>query len=79
MRLINADALIDMLKKLCDANCPYTKKQRDVMCRACTLGDAFSAVDDAPTIHPEPCSVCKWKDEYPWDHCEGCKAEGVSE
>ena len=30
-------------------------------------------------IQLDPCSVCRWKDEHPWDMCEGCKAEVVSE
>ena len=56
MRLINADDLVERLDALCDLNCPYTKKQRSVMCGSCALGSAFDAVEDMPTIEqPEPC------------------------
>lgn len=52
-RLIDADALSKSLDKLCDRVCQYSKAQRDVMCGACPLGDAFSVVEDeAPTIIP---------------------------
>ena len=49
-RLIDADELINSLDKLCDSVCPYTKKQRWVMCGACPLGGAFDVVDAQPTI-----------------------------
>ena len=49
--LIDRDALIKSLDRLCDRVCQYSKAQRKVMCSACPLGDAFAVVeDDAPTI-----------------------------
>ena len=53
-RLIDADALTKNLKELCNNNCQYTEKQRDVMCRACLLGDALDAIEDAPTVESQP-------------------------
>ena len=49
MKLIDADAAIDVFDKLCDANCVYSKKQRAVMCGACLLGSAFDVIDELPT------------------------------
>lgn len=51
--LIDRDALIKSLDKLCDRVCQYSKAQRKVMCSACPLGHAFTVIeDDAPTIIP---------------------------
>lgn len=65
MRLIDADALLEDVRKNSESY----------------FADDFAKywVDKQPTIHPDPCSVCKWADEHPWSVCEGCKAEGVSE
>ena len=49
-RLGELDKLIDRLDGLCELNCQYSKKQREVMCGACMLGLAFDVIDDAPTI-----------------------------
>jgi len=49
-RLGELDKLIDRLNGLCELNCQYSKKQREVMCGACMLGLAFDVIDDAPTI-----------------------------
>lgn len=68
-RMINADALIDELKKCRCPGAPYVDAGISI---------AIGKVCDAPTI-TDPCSVCKWSDEYKWEHCDGCKAEGVSE
>ena len=45
--------LLDTFKKMCDAQCPYTEKQRDVMCGAFALGDAIMALEDAPSVTPK--------------------------
>ncbi len=50
MRSIDADALTNGLTELCNLNCPYTPKQREVMCDACLLGLALEKVEDAPTV-----------------------------
>lgn len=47
-KYIDADKLSIDLQHRCDVICPYTKAQRDVMCRACLLGDAIDTVDDQP-------------------------------
>ena len=50
MRLKDADELLIKLQWHCDLNCPYTKKQRDVMCDSCLLGDAKDYIDRAPIV-----------------------------
>lgn len=52
-RLTDADLLTNKLTELCDINCPYTPKEREVMCSACLLGAALEVVEDAPTAEPE--------------------------
>lgn len=49
-RLIDATYTLNMLKKYCDANCKYTECERDVMCRACPIGDAIEIVEDTPIV-----------------------------
>ena len=53
MRLIDADAITKRMIAFCDKNCPYTPKERDVMCGACFMGAAMELLEDAPTIEPE--------------------------
>lgn len=62
MRAINADDLIERLDAVCDTSCPYSKKQRSVMCGSCMLGSAFDVVDDMPTLHKIP-------NEHQWIPC----------
>lgn len=65
-KYIGAYKIIEKLKVLCDLNCPYTEKQRDVMCRACFLGDAMDVIDDMPAadvVEVVRCKDCKnWYD-----------------
>lgn len=49
-KYIDADKLAIDLQHRCDVICPYTKAQRDVMCRACLLGDAIDTVEDQPAV-----------------------------
>lgn len=53
-RLINADALIEQIKKnLCE---PCKKRKGDyngVRCRACQYGDEIDDIENAPTIEPQ--------------------------
>lgn len=58
MRLIDADALIEQIKKnLCE---PCKKRKGDyngVRCRACQYGDEIDDIEDAPTVMEWiPCS-----------------------
>lgn len=49
-KYIDADKLTKDLERLCDIVCQYSKKQRDVMCRSCPLGDAFELLDNQPAV-----------------------------
>ena len=49
-KYIDADKLAIDLQHRCDVVCPYTKAQRDVMCRACLLGDAIDTVEDQTAV-----------------------------
>lgn len=51
-RLIDADNLIKLYEAYCGNNCPYSKKEREFMCRACQTGDAIEMLEDEPTIIP---------------------------
>jgi len=44
--------ILQKYEKYCDANCPYTKKQRGFMCSSCMMGDAIEIVEDAPSVTP---------------------------
>ena len=66
-KYIDADKLAIDLQHRCDALCPYTKAQRDVMCRACLLGDAIDTVEDQPAVDiPRwiPCSEKLPEEDY---------------
>ena len=45
--------ILQKYKKYCNDNCPYSEKQRDVMCGACFMGDAIEMVEDLPSVQPE--------------------------
>ena len=54
MRLIDADALQNHIKKCCCEPCEAEKRDYDhVRCRSCEAGDALDWIDDAPTIDPD--------------------------
>ena len=44
--------ILQKYDKYCENNCQYSKKQRDVMCGACFMGDAIEMVEDAPSVNP---------------------------
>lgn len=48
--LISRKAVLDLFKFECDNNCPYSEKERKVMCRACTTGNYIDYVEELPTI-----------------------------
>ena len=83
MRMIDADALIDVLTQRCCKNCIKRMgikngKQRmiyeigDAPCRACEVDDIKAELDDAPTIEAEPvirCKNCEYYDPK-YEYCE---------
>ena len=75
-KYIDADKLAIDLQHRCDALCPYTKAQRDVMCRACLLGDAIDTVEDQPAVDIEP----RWipvTERLPEEHEEVLTSDSV--
>lgn len=58
MDLIDREQAMDALDALCDRVCEYSKKQRVVMCGACTLGSAFDVLEELPSARPKG----KWID-----------------
>lgn len=51
--LVDREVIIRRLEALCDRVCVYSPAQRDVMCGACPLGDAFTIVElEVPTVVP---------------------------
>lgn len=59
-KYIDAEKLTKDLERLCDIVCPYSKKQRDVMCKACLLGDAFELLDNQPAADVEEVRHGRW-------------------
>lgn len=53
-----ADTL-QSFESYCENNCQYSKKQRDVMCGACMMGDAIEIVESLPPVTPKP-RTGKW-------------------
>lgn len=53
--------ILQKQQEYCDANCPYSKKQREFMCSSCMMGDAIEMVEDAPSVTPArvKCADCK--------------------
>lgn len=60
-KYIDADEFAKDLERLCDIVCQYSKKQRDVMCRACTLGDAIELLDNQPAADVAEVRHGRWK------------------
>ena len=46
---IERQTVIDALDALCERICQYSKKQRHIMCAACTLGCAFEVIENLPS------------------------------
>lgn len=57
---VSRQALKKGFNEMCDLACPYTKKQRHVMCGSCGLGTAFDVLEATPSVTPKqqwiPCS-----------------------
>ena len=47
-----ADTL-QSFESYCEKNCQFSKKQRDVMCGACMMGDAIEIVESLPPVTPK--------------------------
>ncbi|MBP5782053.1 MAG: hypothetical protein J6W04_00785 [Bacteroidales bacterium] len=76
--LISKQAVLDRFQKICDL-CGEYKKYHGVMCRACSLDDGISIVDEMePAEQPEiiRCSDCKWWNrigDSPVGYCNAIK------
>lgn len=54
---IDRQSTVDALARLCKRVCQYSEKQRQYMCGACPLGDAFTVIEDdlpAADVRPVP-------------------------
>jgi len=54
---IDRQSTVDALARLCKRVCQYSEKQRQFMCGACPLGDAFTVIEDdlpAADVRPVP-------------------------
>ena len=51
---VNRADTLQSFESYCEKNCQYSKKQRNVMCRACMMGDAIEIVEDLPPVIPQP-------------------------
>jgi hypothetical protein len=54
---IDRQSTVDALARLCKRVCQYSEKQRQFMCSACPLGDAFTVIEDdlpAADVRPVP-------------------------
>ena len=58
-RYIDEEHLWTRLRSICDLNCPYSEKQRDIMCSACLLGNAFETIDSEKTVEAVEVVRCK--------------------
>ena len=66
---IKREDVLNGLDKLCDIVCPYSKKQRSVMCGACTLGSAFDAIEEMTAADVVERKTGKWSEEYKCSEC----------
>ena len=66
MDLIERQAALDALERLCDRECEFSKAQRNVMCNACHLGSAFEVIEEMQSVESEivRCKECKYMIEH---------------
>ena len=50
---VSRTEILQKYEKYCEDNCQYSKKQRDVMCGACMMGDAIEIVESLPPVTPK--------------------------
>ena len=48
--VVSRDYILARYEEYCKANCAYSEKQRESMCRACMMGDAQMMVEDTPSV-----------------------------
>jgi len=82
---IDRQAAVDALARLCKRVCQYSEKQRQYMCGACPLGDAFTVIeDDLPAADVRPVVRAAWQsweqDKPPckWYSCDYCGFHALS-
>ena len=78
-RLIDADALVETIRRVYCAGCDSNMGER---CRACGYGDVLDWVEDAPTIDPESLRpVGRWeRSEYNgFLRCSACEVTHINE
>lgn len=77
---IDRQAASDALARLCKRVCQYSEKQRQYMCGACPLGDAFTVIeDDLPAADVRPVRRGKWSivyDDFMKSHYDTCSCCG---
>ena len=48
--IVSRKAVKDGFIEMCNLICPYTEKQRHVMCGSCLLGTAFDVLEATPSV-----------------------------
>ena len=69
---IKREDVLNGLDKLCDIVCPYSKKQRSVMCGACTLGSSFDAIEEMTAADVVERKRGKWIQNGDVENCSEC-------
>ena len=55
--LIDIQDVMNALDAICERECVYTEKEREVMCGGCRLNSAFNAIDELPSAQSEPIRI----------------------
>lgn len=81
---VSRKAVKDGFVEMCSLLCPYTEKQRHIMCGSCLLGTAFDVLEATQPVTPKQrTGKCMWCErlkernlriEYYWIDEEGCTA-----
>ena len=78
---IDKEKLLNALDDRCNIACQYSKKQRQVMCSACPLGDAFDVIDEFPNadvVEVVRCKDCKyWFNAPTADDFNSCEQDAL--
>lgn len=74
-RLIDADALISLIKRTCCNGC---KNYEGVKCRACEHDDAIAMIEDAPTVNAVEVVHGRWETANDGTHfCSNCGCDAT--
>lgn len=66
MWLIDADAEVKKLEKLCEEkNCEYLKYRYQAMCKGCSIYEEIEAFDSAEKVEAEPLRHGRWVETEP--------------